>query len=83
LDGAQNITITGNETMANLTEGLHSITVYANDTFGNMGASVTVTFDVTFNVASPFPTVPIAVASGASLAAVGIGLLVYFKKRRH
>ncbi len=30
----------------------------------------------------PFPTLPIAVASGASIAAVAAGILVYFKKRR-
>jgi len=31
----------------------------------------------------PFPTVPVAVASSASVAFVGAGLLVYFKKRKH
>jgi len=31
----------------------------------------------------PFPTVLVITASGASLAIVGVGLLVYFKKRQH
>jgi len=31
----------------------------------------------------PFPTILAAVASGASVAIIGIALLVYFKKRRH
>jgi len=31
----------------------------------------------------PFPVVPVAAASGASVAVVGVGLLVYFKKRKH
>jgi hypothetical protein len=31
----------------------------------------------------PFPTTLVAVVSGASLAIVGAGLLVYFKKRKH
>ena len=31
----------------------------------------------------PFPTVPVAVASGASIAMVAVGALVYFKKRKH
>ena len=52
------------------------MTVYAEDSLGNMGASET----VVFSVASPFPTVPVAVASGASAIAVAAGLLVYFKK---
>jgi hypothetical protein len=30
-----------------------------------------------------FPTALVAVASGASVAAVGVGLLVYFRKRKH
>jgi len=91
LDGKQNVTITGNTTLtdsmvtnvalANMTNGLHSITVYANDTFGNMGASQTVAF--TIAKPEPFPTATVAVASGASAAVVvGAGLLVYFKKRK-
>jgi len=32
---------------------------------------------------TPFPTTLVAAASGTSLAAVGIGLIVYFKKRKH
>jgi hypothetical protein len=31
----------------------------------------------------PFPTVPVVVATIASVAVVGVGLLVYFKKRKH
>jgi hypothetical protein len=31
----------------------------------------------------PFPTAFVVAASGASVATVGIGLLVYFKKRKH
>jgi nitrous oxidase accessory protein len=34
-------------------------------------------------VTEPFPVVPVAAASGVSIAAVGIGLLVYFKRRKH
>lgn len=35
------------------------------------------------DVAEPFPLVPVAAASGVSVAVVGVGLLVYFKKRHH
>ena len=46
LDNQANVTITGNTTLAGIPEGIHSITVYANDTAGNIGASETVYFAV-------------------------------------
>ena len=45
LDGKQNVTITGNSTIGNLTNGLHDIAIYANNTYGNIG-SQTVNFTV-------------------------------------
>jgi hypothetical protein len=36
LDGQANITINGNTTIAGLSNGLHTITAYANDTFGDV-----------------------------------------------
>jgi len=80
LDGKQNITIIGNSTTANMTNGLHSITVYANDTFGNMGASETVSF--TIAKPEPFPTATVAAVSGVVAVVVVAALLVYFKKRK-
>jgi parallel beta-helix repeat protein len=94
LDGKQNVTIRGNTTLnsntvtnvtiANMTSGLHSLTVYANDTFGNVGASKNITFRVELpELSKPFPTVPVAAASGTSaVVVVGAGLLVYFKKHK-
>jgi hypothetical protein len=32
---------------------------------------------------APFPTTLVAAASAASVAVVGVGLLVYFRKRKH
>ncbi len=46
LDGQQNVTIAGNVTLTGLSGGTHSIVVYFNDTYGNMGASETVAFSV-------------------------------------
>jgi N-acetylneuraminic acid mutarotase len=86
LDGQQNVTITGNDTLTNMTNGLHTITVYANDTFGDMGASQTITFIMVKLDAEPFPTATLTVAavSGAlGVVVVVAGLLVYFKKRKH
>lgn len=44
LDGQMNVTITGNTTIFSLSEETHTITVYANDTAGNMGYSDTIYF---------------------------------------
>jgi nitrous oxidase accessory protein NosD len=79
LDGKDNVTITGNTTIAGLPTGLHNITVYAEDTFANMGASETVSF--TIAELESFPTT-IVIASVVTVVAFSVGLLVYFKKRR-
>jgi len=44
LDRQENVTITGNTTLTDLSYGMHSVTVYANDTAGNMGSSETIYF---------------------------------------
>jgi len=69
----------GNTTLTELSSGSHTLTIYANDTVGNMGTSST----IDFNIAEPFPTTLAAAASGVAVAVVGAGLLVYFKKRNH
>jgi hypothetical protein len=91
LDNQANTTIDGNTTLSGLTEGLHSVTLFANDTFGNMGTSETVNFTV-MPSATPTPepeqqalsTTTIAIAaSGIFIAVAGLGSLVYFKKRKY
>jgi hypothetical protein len=77
LDGQGNVTITGNTTLSGVTSGLHSLTVYAKDTFENIGASKTVAFGMT----EPFPTMLVA-AVAVAVAVISVGVLV-FRKRRH
>jgi hypothetical protein len=79
LDGQENVTIDGNTTLSGLSSGLHNITVYARDEFENTGVSETISFSV--DVPEPFPTT-LVIASIASVVVVGVGLLVYFRKRR-
>jgi hypothetical protein len=81
LDGQENATITGNTTIAGLTSGLHNITVYAKDEFKNTVSSETITFTIV-KEPEPFPSAIVAAASGASVAVISVGLLVYFKKRK-
>jgi N-acetylneuraminic acid mutarotase len=81
LDGRDNVTIMGNLTLNDLTNGAHNITVYALDNYGIRGASETAIF--TIEQPAPFPTALAATAFGVSATVIGIGLLVYFKKRKH
>ena len=53
LDGATNITLTGNTILTNLKLGSHTLTVYASDTSGNMGHS-----SVSFTVKKEIPPKP-------------------------
>jgi hypothetical protein len=81
LDGQPTV-FAANITLPALPIGSHTLKVYANDTAGNTGASETITFSIVEPESETFPTLPVAVASGASIAAVAVGLLVYFKKRK-
>ena len=71
------MTISGNKTLTGLSNGVHNVTVYACDAAGNVGASET----ICFSVEVPFPTTMV-IAPIASVAFVGTGFLVYFKKRK-
>jgi parallel beta-helix repeat protein len=60
-NGQANVTVTGNITLPVMSDGLHYIVVYANDTFGNMGAS-----DARhFTVDTAAPTGSIVINNGA------------------
>jgi len=87
LDGEAPVTITGNTTLSDLSNGTHTIVVHAEDTAGSIGASTPITFKVETQAATqptkpqsePFPTVLIAVAAIMVIACM---LLLYFKKRK-
>ena len=73
IDNQSNVTLTSNTTIVGLTDGSHTVTVYAIDSFGNVGIQA-VTFTVT-----PFP-IAIAVASAIALV-VGISIVLFLTKR--
>jgi hypothetical protein len=56
LDKQANVTATGNFTLNGLSEGPHTITIYANDTVGNIGKSNTIFFTVNTSTPSPSPS---------------------------
>ncbi len=83
LDGQDNVTVSGNTTIAELMNGLHNVSVYAKDAFENIGVSETVYFtvDVPEPQPEPFPTT-LVIASVITIAVASVGLLFYFKKRK-
>lgn len=87
LDNVSNVTIDGNTTLTGLSAGAHSVTVYAWDVAGNVGASQTIDFTVAEEQAplplEPFPAANVVAASGVSIAAVvAVAALVYRKKQK-
>jgi hypothetical protein len=84
LDGQDNVTIINNATLNNLSNGLHSVTIYANDTSGNMGVSETCSFVVAVPeiATEPFPVMTVAAASVTVAIVACAGLLVYFRKHK-
>ena len=78
LDAQEQVPITENITLYNLSEGLHNITVYAKDKFEIMGVSETIQFNI--DLPEPFPTTLIVTVSVAVVAVVAVGLVVYFRK---
>ena len=87
LDGQANVTISGNTTLFGLSEGSHSLTVYAKDTTGNTGSSETIYFTVipsppkngSYEHFTRWTELAVAV-SLMIVAAVAAALLVYFRK---
>lgn len=84
LDGEPNITVTSNSpmtnvTITNMTIGAHNVTVYANDTYGNIAISQAINF--TIEKPETFPIVIVAVVSTATVIAV-VGVFLYLRKRK-
>jgi len=77
-DNKANATITGNTTLSGLSDGSHSLIVYAKDTAGNTGASEVIYFTIETKKAEPFPMW--IVAAIVIIAVAGAALPVYFAK---
>ncbi len=80
-DNQNNVTIAGNTTLSNLSNGLHNVTVYARGKYtGEIGSSETIYFTVA--TSQTFSFAPIATISAFVLVLAIVGLLVYWKKRK-
>ena len=81
LDAEEQVPVTENITLYNLSNGPHNITVYAKDKFESMGISETIHFNIA-EPPEPFQTALIVAVSVASAAVVAAGLVVCFRKRK-
>jgi len=88
LDNQANVTIAGNTTLSGLTEGMHTIIVYTNDTVGDFNNFDTTTFTITKPL-STNPNPPPALLTACSMLlifsvslAALIIVLLFLKKRK-
>jgi len=81
LDEGGNVTIAGNATLSGLSVGAHNLTVYAWDAAGNTGVQ-TINFEVS-QATEDFPTLLVVAVSVVAAIMVAVGVLVYWKKRKH
>jgi len=89
LDGQANTTITGDTTLSGLSDGPHSLIVYARDAAGNTGASDTIYFSLETQQPDPQPEPqqgePLQLWIIVAIVILGGGVtasLVYFLKIR-
>lgn len=81
LDNQNNVTLTENYTLTSLTYGNHTLTVYANDTAGIMGASQTINFNIEAP-SQPFSLLIFVAVTTVLAAMMIIGIVVYRRHRR-
>lgn len=81
LDKQENMTISNNTTFANLTYGMHNITVYAWDNAGNIGASETIEFTIESPKPNLFESLTITIFIIATMIIV-TSLLLYRRQRK-
>jgi hypothetical protein len=78
LDGKANVTVTGNITLTGLSNGLHNLTVYAEDEFGNIGASKT----ITFTTSGSFSNALIVAVYTVTVMVACVGIILYLRKKK-
>lgn len=91
LDRLDNVTITGNTTLAGLANGEHNLTVFAEDEAGNLGSSEALFFTVEEPTLTPEPSTSVdpnfSLYTGLALlifvVAVFAVFLFYMRKNKH
>jgi len=81
LDGQANVTYTEGKTLSDLSDGVHSVTVYAQDTDGLTGTSETIYFTITEGAEPPQSEDFSIILIAAIIVVVVVGVaLIYFLK---
>jgi hypothetical protein len=81
LDGQANVTVRGNVSLSGLSIGVHNVTVFAEDGYGNVGASKIITFVVVSEILFPLSIVGGVVVVGV-VVGVCVGLFLFLRKHR-
>jgi hypothetical protein len=78
--------VTANDVLHDLSDGTHNLTIYVETAIsgltGNFNTTVFFEVDTSNTIGESFPTTLAAATSVATVAIVGVGLLVYLKKRK-
>ena len=83
LDGQANVTVTGNTTLSKLSDGLHSLIVYAEDVAGNIGASDTVYFSVETAESLQLPLEWLIIVIIMVAVIAGTAGFIFYRRKRH
>jgi len=79
LDGQDNVTITGNTTLPGVSNGTHTLVLYARNSFGDVSASGIVYFRVS---AAGLGLFPFLLATAVAIVVILAVVLVYLRKLR-
>ena len=82
LNGGANVTIEGNVTLSGLSNGRYSVVVFAEDKYGNVGVSESITFTVVNAPLSAFFTIVLIVGVVVFGVVVCCGLFLFLRRRR-
>jgi len=79
LDGQAAVAINGNTTLTGLSNGYHTVTIYANDTHGNPANSQIIAFTV--NVPTSFSIIEASAVISITIAIIGAAIVLLKKQK--
>jgi hypothetical protein len=75
LDNQANVTINGNAVLRDLSDGVHNVTVYAEDSYGNIGVSETISFTVGLGL-----LMVVALVAAAVIVVFAVAVIMLYKR---
>ncbi|MDR1993134.1 MAG: hypothetical protein LBQ98_06550 [Nitrososphaerota archaeon] len=83
LDGQATVRVGGNVSLSGLSGGVHNVTVFAEDEYGNVGDSETITFVVVSETLFPISTVAMVVVGVVVIVCTVLFLIFRLRKNKH